>query len=493
MLELFLENFTINSFNLIFVATGIIITAVALLSTRDYSYAHRKLFYLCNLIYVVSFTMIIMTNNWIVFIIGWELVTVTTFLMLLWGSNKIARIYLIIQFIGSNFLLYVVLMIMNAGYSTIGPISEFNLQVLLILGIGLKSAIIGLHFWLPIVHSRAPSPVSAILSGWVVKLGFIILLKTVTSGNILLFYAGIAMVIYASLEAIFETDYKVLLAYSTISQLGFIAIGIGSGNIYAYWGSVLHIIVHGLAKTSLFLSSGYWIKKTKSRTIYAFKNGWLVDRKNSILTIIGLTVLAGFPIFAGYNSKYLIKYAAGNSLMLKYIFHGLSILTYLYVLRFLKWGIFNIDKKADDFSKDEVNDSNSFLSISIPLFLVLIITFISNNLTGVELANYKLFNGLLNNVIYIIIALSVLKITNWIYVKEKPVPSMDIFLIRIKNWYNSIKGKPKVKTLEVDMENQIYNILIKFAKLVYTYLPKKIQSQLLFIPIAILLLLLFIL
>ena len=67
MLELFLENFTINSFNLIFVATGIIITAVALLSTRDYSYAHRKLFYLCNLIYVVSFTMIIMTNNWIVF------------------------------------------------------------------------------------------------------------------------------------------------------------------------------------------------------------------------------------------------------------------------------------------------------------------------------------------------------------------------------------------------------------------------------------------
>jgi len=493
LLELFLENFTINSFNLIFVATGIIITGAALLSTRDYRYAHRKLFYLCNLIYVVSFTMIIMTNNWIIFLIGWELVTVTTFLMLLWGSNKIARIYLIIQFIGSNFLLYVVLMIMNAGYSTIGPISEFNLQILLIIGVGLKSAIIGLHFWLPIVHSRAPSPVSAILSGWVVKLGFIILLKTVTSGNILLFYAGIAMVIYASLEAIFETDYKVLLAYSTISQLGFVAIGIGSGNIYAYWGSVLHIIVHGLAKTSLFLSSGYWIKKTKSRTIYAFKNGWFVDRKNSILTIIGLTVLAGFPIFAGYNSKYLIKYAAGGGLFLNYVFHGLSILTYLYVFRFLKWGIFNIDKTEKEFSKDEVNESNSFLSISIPLFLIVLITFISNSLLGINLANYHLLSGLFKNLIYIVVALSILKITDWIYVKEKPVPSMDIFLIRIKNWNNVIKGKPKVETIEVDMENQIYNILIKFAKFVYTYLPKKIQSQLLFIPIAILLLLIFIL
>lgn len=492
MIEFFLEYFSINSFNLIFVATGIIITAVALLSTRDYSYVNRKLFYLCNLIYVVSFTMIIMTNNWIVFIIGWELVTITTFLMLLWGSNKIARIYLIIQFIGSNILLYIVLMIMNAGYSTIGPISEFNLQVFLIIGIGLKSAIIGLHFWLPIVHSRAPSPVSAILSGWVVKLGFIILLKTVTSGNILLFYAGIAMVIYAGLEALFETDYKVLLAYSTISQLGFIAIGIGSGNVYAYWGSVLHIIIHGLAKTSLFLSSGYWIKKTKSRTIYAFKNGWYVDKKNSILTILGLTILAGFPILAGYNSKYLIKYAAGNSLLLKYTFHGLSIITYLYVFRFLKWGIFNMDKKEKvDFAKDEVNEANSFLSISIPLLLILLITFKSNSLIGVDLSNYHLYTGLLKNVIYIVIALSILKVSNWVYVKEKPVPSMDIFLIRVKNWYNTIKGKPKVDTLEVDMENHIYNILIKFAELVYTYLPKKIQSQLLLIPIAILLLLLF--
>ncbi|MFO7814128.1 MAG: complex I subunit 5 family protein [Halanaerobiales bacterium] len=492
MLEVFLGQFSINSFNLIFVATGVIITGVALLSTRDYSYAYRKLFYLCNLIYAVSFTMVIMTNNWIVFIIGWELVTITTFLMLLWGSNKIARIYLIIQFIGSNFLLYVVLMIMSAGYTTIGPISEFNLQVLLILGVGLKSAIIGLHFWLPIVHSRAPSPVSAILSGWVVKLGFIILLKTVTSGNILLFYAGIAMVVYGGIEAVLETDYKVLLAYSTISQLGFIAIGIGSGNVYAYWGSVLHIVVHGLAKTSLFLSSGYWMKKTKSRTIYAFKNGWFVDRMNSILTIIGLTVLAGFPILAGYNCKYLIKYASGDNLILTYTFHGLSILSYLYVFRFLKWGIFNIDKKEkENFKKDEVREANSFLSISIPLLLIIVITFTSNRLLGIKFIDYHIMSGILKNVIYLVIALSILKITNWIYVKEKPVPSMDLFLIRMKNWYNVFKGRPKVKTLEVDMENQIYNFLISFAEFVYNYLPKKIQSQLLIIPIVILLLLLF--
>ena len=150
--------------------------------------------------------------------------------MLLWGGNKIARIYLIIQFIGSNFLLYIVLMIMNAGYTTIGPIDDFNLQLLLIIGVGVKSAIIGLHFWLPIVHSRAPSPVSALLSGWVVKLGFILLLKTVLTGNIALFYIGLAMVIYAGIKAILATDYKVMLAFSTISQLGFIAIGIGSGN-----------------------------------------------------------------------------------------------------------------------------------------------------------------------------------------------------------------------------------------------------------------------
>src|SRR6056297_23922 len=422
--ELFIENFEVNKLNMMFVLIGIIITTVSLLSTRDYTYEHRDWFNLSILIYTISFVMIILTNNWIIFMIGWELVTITTFAMLLWGGNKIARIYLIIQFVGSNFLLYVILLIMNAGYTTIGPIDNYNLQLLLIVGVGLKSAIIGLHFWLPIVHSRAPSPVSAILSGWVVKLGFILLLKTVITGNIALLYAGIAMVIYAGLKAISETDYKVLLAYSTISQLGFIAIGIGSGNTYAYWGSVLHIIVHGLAKTSLFLGSGYWIKKLKSRTIYDFKNGWSKDKINSLLTILGLLVLVGFPLIAGYNSKTLIKYAAGDSVVFKYLFHLMSILTYIYVLRFLGWGIFRTDQVEEISEKNIYNEWKNIFSMALPLAVILIIGFASNSIIEIDYAQFNLINGFIKSIIYIIISLSLLKAKNWIYVKDKPVPSM---------------------------------------------------------------------
>ena len=493
MLALILTSMNFSSLNILMVSTGIIITLVSIISSRDYSYNNTYLFYLCNLIYILGFTMIILTENWIIFIIGWELVTVSTFLLLLWGSNKIARVYLIIQFIGSNFLLYVVLMIMNAGYNTIGPIDNFKLQLLLIIGVGVKSAIIGLHFWLPIVHSRAPAPASAILSGWVVKLGFIVLLKTVTTGNILLFYAGIAMVIYAGIQALLATDYKVLLAFSTISQLGFIAIGIGSGNQYAYWGSVLHIIVHGLAKTSLFLSSGYWVKSMKSRSIYQFKNGWFKDKTNSIITILGLAVLAGFPILAGYNSKHLIKYAAGDGWILKYVFHGLSIITYLYVLRFIKWGIFNLDKKGKkDLDEDrKVIGLNALSALILPIILVLLITLRSNIITGIDYTDYHLLHGFIISLIYILISVTVLKLSNWIYIKEKPVPSMDLLLIRIKNGYRWLNGRPKIERLEVDMENQIYNIAINFAKMVYNFLPKTIQSQLLFIPVVLLLLLLF--
>jgi len=490
--ELFIENFEVNKLNMMFVLIGIIITTVSLLSTRDYTYEHRDWFNLSILIYTISFVMIILTNNWIIFMIGWELVTITTFAMLLWGGNKIARIYLIIQFIGSNFLLYVILVIMNAGYTKIGPIDNFNLQLLLIIGVGVKSAIIGLHFWLPIVHSRAPSPVSAILSGWVVKLGFVLLLKTVITGNIVLFYAGIAMVIYAGIQAILATDYKVLLAFSTISQLGFVAIGIGSGNTYAYWGSVLHIIVHGLAKTSLFLGSGYWIKKIKSRTIYDFKNGWYKDKLNSVLTILGLSVLVGFPFIAGYNSKTLVKYAAGDGLFFTYLFHLLSILTYIYVFRFLKWGIFNLDHDEEIDQEVKYIEGNTLFSIGLPIIIILVIGFVSNSLIGINYTDFHLLEGLIKNSVYIIIALSFLKLTNWAYVEEKPVPSMDLFLIKMKNWYRIITGKEKVKTLEVDMENQIYNILINISKFVYKLLPKKIQSQLLLIPIVVLLLLLFV-
>lgn len=493
MSEILIENFEISKLNMLFVLTGILISILSSLSFRDYGYSQKKWFYLSMLIYTIGFSMLILTTNWIIFIIGWELVTVTTFVMLLWGGNKIARIYLIIQFIGSNFLLFVVLLIMNAGYVNIGPISEFYLQFLLIIGVGVKSAIFILHFWLPIVHSRAPSPVSALLSGWVVKLGFIILLKTVVSGNYILFYTGIIMVIYAGIQAILSTDYKVLLAYSTISQLGFIALGIGSGNTYAYWGSVLHIIVHGLAKTSLFLGSGYWIKRVKSRTIYKFKRGWYIDHINSILTVIGLSVLAGVPLIAGYNSKTLIKYAAGGNQILKYIFHGLSILTYIYVFRFLKWGIFNFDKGEMSKEKEKFDyNFNKIFVIGLPLLIILVIGFISNSLLGIDYKDFHLVNGFIKNIIYVIISLGILKLNDWIYLEEKTVPSMDNLLIKLKNWYRLMMRKPKIKTLEVDMENQIYNILIKISEIINRFLPKKIQNQLLLIPIALLLLLLFI-
>lgn len=493
MFEIFIENFEISKLNMLFVLTGILISILSSLSFQDYGYNKKRWFYISMLVYTIGFSMLILTTNWIIFMIGWELVTVTTFVMLLWGGNKIARIYLIIQFIGSNFLLFVILLIMNAGYANIAPISEFYLQVLLIIGIGVKSALFILHFWLPIVHSRAPSPVSALLSGWVVKLGFIILLKTVVSGNDLLFYTGIVMVIYAGIKAILSTDYKVLLAYSTISQLGFIALGIGSGNIYAYWGSVLHIIVHGLAKTSLFLGSGYWIKKIKSRNIYNFNVGWNKDRINSILTIIGLAVLSGVPLIAGYNSKTLIKYAAGKSQFLKYVFHGLSILTYIYVFRFLKWAIFNFDKEEISEENKKFNyNFNKIFVVGLPLMIILVIGFMSNSLIGIDYKDFHLVDGFIKNIIYVIISLSILKLNNWIYLKEKPVPSMDHFLIKLKNWKRIITNKPKIKTLEVDMENQIYNLLIRFSEIINDFLPKKIQNQLLLIPIVLLLLLLFI-
>lgn len=492
MLELFLTYFDLNKINIIFTITGVIITLFSVYSSRDYSFKNRDLYYLCNIIYIISFSIIILTNNWILFIIGWEMVTITTFLMLLWGSNKIARVYLIIQFVGSNILIMAVLFIMRAGYATIGPISEPSLQLLLIIGVGVKSAVIGLHFWLPIVHSRAPSPVSAILSGWVVKLGFIILLKTVVEGNLILLYAGIVMVIYAGLKALFSTDYKVLLAYSTISQLGFIAIGIGSGNQYAYWGSVLHIIVHGLTKTSLFLGSGYWVKKVKSRTIYKFQNCWKTDKLNSIFTILGLAGLAGLPLIGGYNSKYLIKYAAGNSILFKYLFHLLSVITYLYVIRLLRWTIFKIKKDNKLINKTKADSSDFFsLSVGSPLILVIAVAFVSSYLVSLNSFDFHLLEGSLHTLIYILVAVIILKAYKWLPVEEKEVPSMDLLLKNTINGYRFVKGKDKSDSLEMDMENYIYSNAIKFASKVYKVMPGTIQGQLLLIPVAILLLLLF--
>ncbi|HLV09721.1 MAG TPA: complex I subunit 5 family protein [Halanaerobiales bacterium] len=480
MLELITGNFDFSTLNIIFAFFGLLITTLTLSAVPGQIEVRRKWFYLLYFWFIISFLVVIFSRSWLLFIVFWEMVTVSVSLMLLWTNRGLAAQYLTIQFIGSSFLLVSILFAIRSGYQEIGPIAEIWLQNCLILGLGMKSALFGLHFWLPPVHSRAAAPVSAILSGWVVKLGFITMLKLITGGNNLLLVLGFLMIFYGGFKALRSSDYKVLLAYSSISQLGYIAVGIGAGTLWSYSGAVLHIIAHGLAKPGLFIGSGYLVKEYGSRCIYDFKELWKRQKLLSFTILACFSSLMGIPFFIGYSSKHLLKNPLNGGVLFMILIHAASIMTTLYSTRFLYWGLFKDIGLSKIFMGFKFKLSSFFRSSGLKwyeglvLFMVIVLlvsglffsSYISALIRPVN-GELNLPGGLVLSALYLLISIIILKITSWIKTESK-TPSLD----RLFNQTNRV----------------IYN----FARYLYNRLYPDFQYQLLWVPVFVIVLILWI-
>jgi NADH-quinone oxidoreductase subunit M len=340
--------------------------------------------------------------------IGWEMVTLTTSLLLAWDNKNIAWEYFVIQFIGGSFLILTVLTAYTNGYKVIGAIDEFWLQLMFIIGLGVKSSIIGLHSWLPYIYKQASTSFSALSSGLVAKLGYITLLRIISDGNRLLLYLGMIMIYYGGIKALEQKNYKLILAYSSISQFGFITIAIGSGNVYGYYGAVLHIIAHAFAKSTLFNSAGNWIREFNSTLIFDFKRCELLQKINAFSTILSFLSLMAFPFFIGYNSKYLIKYSLSSIPMFEFLLHLGSVLTAAYALKIL-WVIIFKDLKNSNFNlKVQLNKnyqptSIENISLLIPALLLIILALTTNIYLGYQF-DFNYSTGLFTTFIYLIIA-----------------------------------------------------------------------------------------
>ncbi|MFW5985904.1 MAG: proton-conducting transporter membrane subunit, partial [Halanaerobiales bacterium] len=349
----------------------------------------------------------------------------------------------------------------------------------------------GLHFWLVPVHSIAPSPVSAILSGWVVKLGFITYLKLMPGGNTLLLYLGILMIFYGGIKALLASDYKVLLAFSSISQLGYIAVGIGGGTVLGYTGAIFHIIAHGLAKTTLFSGSGYWIKEFATRSIYRFKSVQR-QRVNFYATIISLLSLMGVPLFLGYSSKYLLKHGFEGQKIFILLFHVAGVLTVMYGLRFIKWGLVGRGKRQEaESSYSPVGFEK--IAFILPAFLLVgggVLTQLYPDLFGRHIHSFHLANGLITSTVYFLLATIILSGLDWIKAAEKSPPSLDKYLRRTYEIFYAISSRSREFDTDLFFESFLYGKIYNLSRSLYNIVFTGFQNQLLWIPLFLLLLLL---
>ena len=189
------------------------------------------------------------------------------------------------------------------------------------VGFMVKAALFPLHIWLPDAHAIAPSPVSAVLSGLVVKVGIIGMLRVYQivygSGsmnldglNQVLMWLGAISIIVGAFFAIFQDDIKMMLAYSTISNIGYIVMGLGLASQYGLIGASIHVFNHALIKATLFLGAGCLIYRTGKRTLTELAGVGRSMPWTAAAMSIGAISIVGIPPTAGFLCKWYIALGA---------------------------------------------------------------------------------------------------------------------------------------------------------------------------------------
>jgi multicomponent Na+:H+ antiporter subunit D len=266
-------------------------------------------------------------------------------------SNDLYNIFVFVEITSviSAMLFYLmglIIIYMRLGTLNLSYISNLPLDTttkvafgMIVTALGVKSAFFPVYTWtwLPRAHMAAPSGMSALLSGVLVKAGFIVLVKLfrfIPEGLFFkyLLIMGILKAISGIMFALSQKDIKGVLAFHTISQSGIILMGIGGiGSLHI--GGILHLVNHSLFKGLLFLTAGIVIKEYNARELKNIR-GLLKNYPGlAFFMIVGILSITGFPYSNGYVSKHLIKYGLKGNIILEMSMHLISLGT---VISFVK-------------------------------------------------------------------------------------------------------------------------------------------------------------
>ena len=283
-------------------------------------------YYSLYLLYAVGMLGTVLATNLIQFYLFYELMLVPSWALINnygYGEReRIGMMYFLWTHVGAVILLVGIL----SSYWITGSFEFSSLQGVgvspmaswiafaILIGLFVKMAVFGLHIWLPYAHAEAPTPISALLSPVMIGIGayaaarlVVIPMNVVFSRFGFIFYLwALITIVYGGLMALAQDDLKRFLAYSSVSQMGYIFLGLSSATSYGLAGSLFHYISHALGKGILFLVAGIFITQTKRRS--SKKMGGLAVRMplTMSLCLIGFLIIAGVPPTIGFMSKWII-------------------------------------------------------------------------------------------------------------------------------------------------------------------------------------------
>lgn len=387
-----------------------VVTLVALL-VQVYSLGYMagdkrfNWYFACLSLFSASMLGLVIANSFLLLYFCWELVGLCSYLLIgFWWERPQAaaaakKAFIITRLGDVGFLIGLIYLYFNAGSLDMDTVFAAGLApkvatiaaLLLFVGAAGKSAQVPLHVWLPDAM-EGPTPVSALIhAATMVAAGVYLVARSyplflLSEGKIALevvAYVGAITALVAATIALTMRDIKRILAYSTISQLGYMMLALGVGG---YIAGVFHLMTHAFFKALLFLAAGSAIHATHTNDI--FEMGGLVKKmKVTVVTfILGALSLSGFPLMAGFFSKDEIlaeAYHSGH-----YLIFGIALftafLTAFYMFRLCFVAFFGELKK-------EVHEP--YLSMRIPLAVLAFLAVTAGWVAFPSVANFAVFMG----------------------------------------------------------------------------------------------------
>jgi proton-translocating NADH-quinone oxidoreductase chain N len=318
-------------------------------------YEHRDEYYLMVVLFLGAMMGLVFSRNLLALYLFWEITAIACWRLIGFFRErdyvlKADKAFLVTVFGAVMMLLGFIMIYNQAGSFDIGKIRQVlhgrpisNMAVLFILlGILSKSATVPLHTWLPDA-GVAPSPVTALLHAAVlVKIGVYAYARLFIASfavpeiwhTIVPVVAGVSALVSAG-AALIETDLKRIIAYSTVSHIAFIFLGLSIGNAIGVAGGLLYILMHGIAKGGLFLCAGIVEQNAHERDITRLGGLAAAMPVTAVSFLLCAFSVMGIPPFGGFFSKYLVIWGAfhGGHAWIALTFLLGAVMTILYLFR----------------------------------------------------------------------------------------------------------------------------------------------------------------
>lgn len=367
---------------------------------------------------ILAMLMVVCSQNALFFLIVWEIMSISSLFLVGFENEKKEVLkasikYLIYMHISVLFIMaaFVVLNIKTGSFDfeTFKVILRSNYKlanlffILSFIGFGTKAGFLPFHNWLPDAHPAAPSHVSGLMSGVMIKTGIYGILRMITLIGVpgvqisyTVLFVSLISAMYGVLYALAQHDLKKLLAYHSIENIGIIGIGIGCGmlglsyhipvlTITGFLGALLHTLNHSIFKGLLFYSAGAVYNKTHTKDIEVLGGLFKKMPVTAISFLVGAVAICGLPPFNGFVSEIIIYYSMLKGMLahnislflsLMFSFAGLAFVGVMAILCFTKaFSIVFLGSPRSESAEQVKNDADvsmKFSMIILSIFCLLI-------------------------------------------------------------------------------------------------------------------------